>query len=320
MNPSSPRSIDDYLHALRAALAGADPALTQDALYDAEAHLRAEAAANPDKSEAELLEHIARTYGAPDEVAAAYRNTEATVAAALQPPVARRVQSTNLLSRFFSVYADQRAYVSLFFMFLSLVTGCFYFTFAVTGLLLSFGLAIVLIGLPVFLGFIGITRVISLGEGRLLEAVSGERMPRRPVHPGAPEGFVARILEMVKDARTWTTLIYFLVMLPLGIVYFVTAVTGLSLGVSFLLVPVVGIAQRLGWGVWENDRAARVHSALDRHARRLGVRHRVRRRRPDDHCCMWRASWSASTRAPPRRCWWRKAAKAPSSCGFCYTL
>ena len=123
MNPSSPRSIDDYLHALRAALAGADPALIQDALYDAEEHLRAEAAANPGKSEAELLEHVARTYGAPDEVAAAYRDTEAKVNAALQPPVSRRVQSPNLLSRFFSVYSDPRAYVSLFFMFLSLVTG-----------------------------------------------------------------------------------------------------------------------------------------------------------------------------------------------------
>ena len=103
-----------------------------------------------------------------------------------------------------------------------------------------------------FLGFIGITRVISLGEGRLLEAVSGERMPRRPVHPGAPDGLVARILEMVKDVRTWTTLIYMLMMLPLGTVYFVTAVTGISVGVSFLLVPVAGIAQRLGWWVpWE---------------------------------------------------------------------
>src|SRR4029077_18223042 len=115
-------------------------------------------------------------------------------------------------------------------------------------------LAILIIGLPVFLGFIGITRVISLGEGRLLEAVSGERMPRRPVHPGAPDGLVARILEMLKDARTWTTLIYFLMMLPLGTVYFVTAVTGLSVGVSFLLVPVVGMALRLGWwGPWEYD-------------------------------------------------------------------
>src|SRR5262245_10983279 len=254
MNPSASRSIDDYLQALRAALAGADTAVIQDALYDAEEHLRAEAAANPGKSDAELLEHVARTYGTPDEVAAAYRDTEATVNAALQPPLSRGIRSPNLLNRFFSVYSDPRAYVSLFFMFLSLVTGCVYFTFAVTGLALSLGLAILIIGLPVFLAFIGITRVISLGEGRLLEAVSGERMPRRPVHPGAPDGFVARILETLRDGRTWSTLLYLVMMLPLGIVYFTTAVTGLSVGVTFITVPVVGIAQRLDWWLpWDRD-------------------------------------------------------------------
>ena len=233
MTPSSPRSIGEYLQALRAALAGADPALIQDALFDAEEHLRAEAAANPGKSEADLLEQIARTYGAPDEVAAAYRDTETKVNAALQPPVSRAVESPSPLSRFFAVYSDPRAYISLFFMILSLVTGCIYFTIAVTGLSLSLGLAILIIGLPFFLGFIGITRVIALAEGRLLEAVSGERMPRRPLHPGAQGGLVARIMEMLKDARTWTTLIYLVAMLPLGIFYFVTAVTGFAVGVSF---------------------------------------------------------------------------------------
>ena len=182
MNPSSPRSIDDYLHALRAALAGADPALIQDALYDAEEHLSAEVAANPGKSQAELLEHVARTYGAPDEVAAAYRDTEAKVRAALQPPVSTRVRSQNLLSRFFSVYSDPRAYVSLFFMFLSLVTGCVYFTFAVTGLSLSLGLAILIIGLPFFLRLLPPTPVRNLAHGRLPAPVRGNRTPRRPLH------------------------------------------------------------------------------------------------------------------------------------------
>src|SRR2546429_266915 len=37
---------------------------------------RAEVAAHPDKSEADVLELIASTYGAPDKVAAAYRDTE----------------------------------------------------------------------------------------------------------------------------------------------------------------------------------------------------------------------------------------------------
>lgn len=39
---NTPRTIAEYLEQLRAALAGADPALIQDALYDAEEHLRAE--------------------------------------------------------------------------------------------------------------------------------------------------------------------------------------------------------------------------------------------------------------------------------------
>ena len=45
----SRRSIDEYLKQLRQALAGEDPALIQDALYDAEEYLRAEVAAHPGK-------------------------------------------------------------------------------------------------------------------------------------------------------------------------------------------------------------------------------------------------------------------------------
>ena len=83
MSANAPRSIDEYLRQLRGALAGEDAALIQDALYDAEEYLRAEVAAHPERSEADVLELIASTYGAPEEVAAAYRDTEAKVKAAL---------------------------------------------------------------------------------------------------------------------------------------------------------------------------------------------------------------------------------------------
>src|ERR1700679_2830903 len=102
MNRSAPRSIDQYLRQLREELAGADPALIQDALYDAEEYLRAEVAAHPEKSEADILEIIASTYGAPDEVAAAYRDTEIKVKAAMTTPVRKRAESA--AGRFFGVY------------------------------------------------------------------------------------------------------------------------------------------------------------------------------------------------------------------------
>src|SRR5262244_3241387 len=101
MSANAPRSIDEYLKQLRAALEGEDPALIQDALYDAEEYLRAEVAAHPEKSEADVLELISSTYGAPDEVATAYRDTEVKVKAALRtPPVRPRPENPSVLSRF----------------------------------------------------------------------------------------------------------------------------------------------------------------------------------------------------------------------------
>jgi hypothetical protein len=193
-----------------------------------------------------VLELIASTYGAPDEVAAAYCETEAKVKAALQPPVRTAVRTPSTLGRYFSVYSDPRAYTSVFFMLLALVTGVMYFTIAVTGIALSLGLSVLVIGIPFFIAFVGIVRVISLGEGRLIEAMTGERMPRRPVHPGPQESLWPSIATMLKDSRTWTTLAYFILMLPLGIVYFVIAIVGVSVGLAFVLAPPVVILHKFG--------------------------------------------------------------------------
>jgi uncharacterized membrane protein len=253
---SAPRSIDEYLRQLRSALEGEDPALIQDALYDAEEYLRAEVAAHPGKSEADVLELIASTYGAPEEVAAAYRDTEVKVKAALRTPPPRRPENPSGLRQFFGIFLDPRAYTSLFYMLLTLATGIVYFVLVVAGLSLSAGLAVLIIGVPFFLVFIGITRVVSLGEGRLIEAITGERMPRRPVHPGAPAGWWSRIGAMLSDARTWTTLLYLVLMLPLGIIYFTIATLGLSAGLRLVTAPFISLADRFGWlddGWWTLD-------------------------------------------------------------------
>jgi uncharacterized membrane protein len=244
MNRSAPRSIDQYLRQLREELAGADSALIQDALYDAEEYLRAEVAAHPDKSESDVLELIASTYGAPDEVASAYRDTEVKVKAAMATP---HKQAKSVLGRFFGVFLDPRAYTSLFFMFLALATGIIYFVLAVTGLSLSAGLSVLIIGVPFFLMFMAVCRVVSLAEGRLIEAMTGMRMPRRPVYQGKALGFWARIGEMLKDPRTWTTIAYFILMLPIGTLYFTIAVVGLSVSLSFIALPVAVVLAQAGW-------------------------------------------------------------------------
>jgi uncharacterized membrane protein len=233
---ATPKTIPEYLEQLRAALAGADPALIQDALYDAEEYLRSELAENPGTDEATLLASMATSYGAPEEVADIYRVQEATVAQALRPPPVKVRQSA--LGQFFGVIADPRAYTSLMYMLLSLATGIFYFTFAITGLSLSLGLLLLaLIGVPLGILFFASVRGLSLIEGRLVEVMLGERMPRRPLYSDRDKPLLTRIKEMFTDPRSWSTLLYMLLMLPLGIFYFVTAVALISFTVAFLASP-----------------------------------------------------------------------------------
>lgn len=237
MNERIPRSLQEYLDQLREALRDADPALRQDALYDAEEYLRAELNGKQDRPESEVIAGIVRTYGAPEEVAEVYRQTEETVNRALRtPPLKER---RGVLGHFFGVYSDPRAYASLFYMLLSIATGTFYFTWAVTGLSLSAGLMILIIGIPFFLLFVGSTRLFSLLEGRIVETFLGVRMPRRPVFPARDRGIVERIVEMLKDVRTWTTILYMLLMLPLGVFYFTAATVVLATSLGFMAAPFV---------------------------------------------------------------------------------
>ena len=233
---STPRTIVEYLEQLRAALRGADPALIQDALYDAEEHLRAEMAEQPGRSEAAMLEQVVGSYGAPDEVAEIYRDQEIRIQRAIRPPPAPKRRS--LLGRFFGVGADAHTYGALFYMLLVPSTAIFYFVWVVTGIALSSGLSILIIGLPFIVLFFGSVRVLSLLEGRIVETMLGVRMPRRPPYP-AQQGLplLKRIGAMFTDGRTWGTLLYMLAMLPLGIAYFTITVSLLAVSLGFIGAP-----------------------------------------------------------------------------------
>jgi len=237
---------------LRRALAGADAALIQDALSDAETHLRAEFAARSTESEASVLEAIAASYGLPADVAAAYLETDYKVQAALAPTPGRanstRSSKRGLLREFFGVYGDIRSWTSLLLMPLSLVTGVLYFSIVLTGLSLSLGLAILIIGLPFFIAFVGLTRILALVEGRLVEAMTGERMPRRN-RPSQRGRWTERLGAMFKDRRTWTTLAYQLLALPLGVASFTVAVTFSTLGIGLMGGGVVALLQEFGLDV-----------------------------------------------------------------------
>ena len=254
MNANSfipPTTIPDYLARLRRALAGADPALVQDALYDADEYLRSELAESPGRSEAEVIASVAGSYGAPDEVADIYRDTESRVATALRSPPPPSGKS--VAGRFFGVAADPRTYGALFYMVLSLATGIFYFTWVVAGVSVSVGMSVLIIGIPLIVLYFGSVRLLSLVEGRIVEAMLGERMPRRPLYSERGKPWLQRIGDLFTDPRSWSTQLYFLLMLPLGIAYFTAAVTLLSVSLAFIAAPLLAVFGTVGGGLWMDN-------------------------------------------------------------------
>ncbi len=236
-------TVEGYLAELRKVLAGSDPALIQDAVYDAEEYLRTAVAEGDGSPEA--LEAALESYGTPEEVAAAYRDAELTVAAALRKPPAPASKSklgASPIGRFFGIILDPSAWGALFYMLLTLATGIMYFTIVVTGLSLSFGLAILIVGVPFALLFLAVVRAISLAEGRMVEGLLGERMPRRPRMVGVQGSLWERIKSWLTDYRSWTTMLYMVLQMPLGIIYFTTVVTALAVSVAVFMLPLVQMA------------------------------------------------------------------------------
>jgi hypothetical protein len=235
-------SIDTYLSALQAELAGCDPAIIQDALADAEEHLRnaldSARETEPDVSEADALSTIKGEYGSPQEVATAYKEIEIRAQPALAP--SKQPENKSPLARFFGVIADPRAWGALLYLLFSVVTGMVYFLWAVAGLTMSLSLLILIIGLPFLVLFLLSVRGIALVEGRVVEALLGVRMPRRSWFFGDDRGWWQRLKTLFLDRRTWTSIGYMLLQLPLGILYFTVFLVMISFSLSLLMTPLAG--------------------------------------------------------------------------------
>ena len=217
------KNIDEYLERLKKELKGNDPALIQDALSDAEEHLRTaleeSAEQTPRISEEEALRPLVERYGSPAEVASAYKEIESRVRPALA--VSERQMTRLQRAKFFGVVADAQAWGALLYMLLSGITGCIFGMWALMGTAVSFFTLILIIGLPVTGLFLLSIRGIALVEGRIVEALLGLRMPRRPLFLQRDLTWSQKFRVLIIESHTWKALAYMILHFPLGFLYFV---------------------------------------------------------------------------------------------------
>ena len=216
------KTVEEYLVALKIELNGSDVATIQDALADAEDHLRT-AVVNlrerqPDLEETDALQTVIEQYGSPGETAAAYIEVERRTYPGLTRTSQRKPRS--ILGRFFGIYTDSKAWGALLYMLISLVTGIVYFTWGTMGIALSVSFSLFIFGLPLAVFFLFSVRGFALLEGRIVEALLGVRMPRRPLFFPRNMKWFDRIKTQLLDRHSWQAILYLLLQLPLGVVYF----------------------------------------------------------------------------------------------------
>ena len=233
------KSVEEYLDLLKTELKESDTATTQDALADAEDHLRA-ALTNlrekqPEMSEEEALDQVIEQYGSPDEIASAYKEVER-----LTRPVVREVPAQQgAIRRFLGVYDDPKAWGALLYMLISMITGIVYFTWVVTGLSLSLSFAIFIFGLLFAVFFTVSLRGLALLEGRIVEGLLGVRMPRRSTFFQKDMTWFERLKTNLTDKHVWLAILYFFLQMPLGVIYFSVIITLFTLSISLMAAPLV---------------------------------------------------------------------------------
>jgi signal transduction histidine kinase len=132
------------------------------------------------------------------------------------------------------------------YLLLALPMGILTFTVVVTGWSLALGLLITLIGVPIAMLTIYVSRWMAWVERHRAALVLGQPIPG-VYRPPATGRIIDRVKAMFSDPSTWKDLGWHLLLLPVSIVDFVVVVTAWSVSLGLVSMPL------WWWALPEND-------------------------------------------------------------------
>jgi len=231
---------DDFLKLIKRELKGCDKALIQDALSDAEEHITTAVenlmANDPQISYEDAFKEACEDYGEISEITSEYKKMENKYEPVFH---SNENNSRSGIAKFFLIISDPRAWTSTLYMILSIITGIIYFTWVICGLSISIPFLIFIIGLPLAGIFLLSVRGIALLEGRLVELLLGVRMPRKPMFMDKERGWWHKFKDLIKAGITWKAMIYMILQMPLGIIYFSLIITLFTVSIALIAAPIL---------------------------------------------------------------------------------
>jgi hypothetical protein len=253
--------ISKYLSQLAVAASGLDAAIVNDMLADAEQHLWNAV------SDGVPAERAVAEFGEARDVVSAYVASEAGRtkgrggrAAVEAVPLATisggQVVPSALVKRrgfvtlpVIGVWADRYAWGSLALFVFGFVLALAYFVIVTTWTMLSVGTIVLIIGFPLLVGLLGFSRAVSLGHGRLIEVLTGVRMPRRtaPVAGTGMASFWGRIKLWLSDGRSWLSVAFLIGNMPVATLLFAVFFTLTVLSKALLFGPLSELFMPDAW-------------------------------------------------------------------------
>jgi hypothetical protein len=234
------KKIEEYLDQLKNELSGSDPALIQDALSDAEEHFRTAIGEalekSPELSEIDILQIQIEKYGTPPEIASAYKEIESRIVPTF---AARKPKSPrSFWAKFFGVAAQPRIWSAFLYISLSALTSFFFGMWVLLGGTFSLISLVLIIGIPVTGLFLLSLRGMALMEGRIVEALLGVRMPRKPIFIRKGLNWRQKYKALATESTTWKVLAYLILHFPLAWLHFLIVFVMFGFSIKSVFYPV----------------------------------------------------------------------------------
>src|SRR5215471_11665553 len=132
------------------------------------------------------------------------------------------------------------------FLLLSFPLGLIYFIVTMIGFVVGLSTLILWIGLPILFATLVLIRAMAAVERRMatnLLHVSFSYQPQ--IHDGPQMGFWRRFGSILRDPLTWTSTIYMILKLPLGIISFTLALVLPFVSLAITVLPLVYLVNLL---------------------------------------------------------------------------
>jgi signal transduction histidine kinase len=151
-------------------------------------------------------------------------------------------RTSNPLVRAIRAPFEARTWKETLYLLLSMPFGIATFTIVVTGFALGFGMLITLVGIPILIGMLYVSRAMGTVE-RVRAGLLLDLDVPRPYRPDPPRDRWWRVfVSRATDPASWIEVAYHLLLLPIGVITFTITFTLWTLGLGLLFLPAYGWA------------------------------------------------------------------------------